>query len=1235
MLERATACLDTGARLSIRCARRASKRNRSLGPNFWSHAASDPDFLPWATGSTTNQHTPPLDVYGPRQRTQHTSKATRDENIANEDASEGPFLDFLYPPQALALLRQNGSQRVERWERRNERRLPKGFIHANRRYSSKATSGKDAAERKTTEPDTEDALDVSWNAERIESDPDNGVVDIVATEAVDPDGPLDETRTSEEVLEDDFSFDEPYAPEPSEMKDVGPKESLHGLRRLIGSVVQYEEPEESLKYTERAWGLFERLGPVDRDDVSLKLKLLQWFSKQKNEAAETYCLDLYHSIPPLHRTLAVYKTALPVFMRSNLYGLAEEGHAEALERLGNGHEVSLLLCRTAIENEMWDLASKFKDLLAANQKQSAQQKQVTSWTDDLFWQQFTDVPNLLPKAINLSKHYRMLKQADALTPAFSRFSISMFKVAIIRQFTASPNEKGRKLSTAEKTLDDSRIRYLIGRIQFTSRDTPRFFRDVIQALILPNPDVRHHDAHNTVSYMYRQYRTMSNESLGEHLLFYLTRRVIEHANTRAGKRKGSWGIALTVLEEDWVKDHGRMSLEMYRWITLYYAKSGNTERVQSYCNRLREQYPHYAQYKQVLWVLIYAYARRGEVKAATTAFEEIQSLANAAGETLDLRNYNTLLHAHSRADDLKGALGILEKLTEAGIKPDVYTIHPVLEIYAARGDVYSVENLLEQCDGSNGPTRRTELYGSLMTAYVNADDVVSAQRVLSELVPKVKTGEVQGTLTKCFNILLTAFALQREVEMTMETYRWMKSEDVKLNSFTYAAIMQGLAMHRQAEAAWKIMNSAMPEEGHKPQAFHYAIVMIGFVRQRAYKTAMDIYAIMIRRDVKPTLSTDAIYAKAKALHAVRKDFRQQEAKTPVSLIMEDLEASLQDPNAGLAPSEPQTYSSMEHNSPRALMFSHLIYSYGSDRSWKAVRQLVDKYKHAAERGDEDISRSLPFRILTAVMPAYIHTKRWNRVEECWKLAKEQADSIAIVNPPLPDPVIRTPNILKLSVAKTTAESQRPKSTAKRAAKNSEPDDPSRPAPALRHILSQPLRHHITSLAFQRRFSEMITTVASVLNQGYTLDNATWNIFIEHLLRSTPPLALLAFRLTERYLIPSFPGWIYNKQDTNLSDRIQKLELIRARYLSPDQLMPQYRTFVKLGAALLAIRRRDALGDEANNDLAGKDNEGLHKYVGSTKQIRKDAPRTLYAVQSMPTVEDPLQTYILRRQAMNY
>lgn len=96
---------------------------------------------------------------------------------------------------------------------------------------------------------------------------------------------------------------------------------------------------------------------------------------------------------------------------------------------------------------------------------------------------------------------------------------------------------------------------------------------------------------------------------------------------------------------------------------------------------------------------------------------------------------------------------------------------------------------------------------------------------------------------------------------------------------------------------------------------------------------------------------------------------------------------------------------------------------------------------------------------------------------------------------------------------------------------------------------------------------------------------------------------------------------------------QGLQYIQARYLSPIQLMPRYRTLVKLAAAVLEIRRVDALGlgRSKTSDLSNGD---VLKYVGTMKQIQHHAPKTLYVVQTMPTVEDTLQTRHLRRQTMS-
>jgi pentatricopeptide repeat-containing protein PET309 len=1036
-------------------------------------------------------------------------------------------------------------------------------------------------------------------------------------------------------LEDFTSADSPgeLAEEAEMTASINASRDLRYLIETPGEGVAFE-PERSLEYTNFAWSLFEKSRPKDRSDINLMIKFLEWLSFHRNEVAETHGLELYHSIPTKRRTLAVYKAALPVFIRSGLYGLAEQGHAEALDQLENGHEVSVWLCSTAIENEMWDLASRVKHQLDV--KYGGQAK---DWVENLFWRQIAETPNLLSKAINLSKHCRMLNQGDAMTSEFDGFSTGMYKVAIVQQFTKSngPDERKRRRgpSRAEKTLNDGRIRYLIARIQLTNARSPDFLQDVLHALIDDESKVYYPDAHKTVSYMYRQFRSMGKEFAGR-FYFALMKRVVEYTDTPAGRWQQSWYISPFTIEQDCVEQFGKMHLAMHYWLITHYAANGNVERVQYCYEGLLADYPLYSDHKNFSWNLVYVHARKGDVKQATSAFEALQASATAAVEELDLRVWNMLLHAHSRAGDLDGGLNVMKRLLAAGYKPDRYSFHPLLQLYASRGDTDSVLDLLEQYDDLCGLPRATELYGSLMTAYIKAHDVKSARKVLEELIPKVRAGEVQGNLTTCFNILLTGLALHRDVDKTMRAYQWMKDENIEVNNMTYAALMQALVAYSQTDAAWKILNSAMPEKGLEPTAFHYSVVMTGFIRQRAFKTALDIHAKMISRNITPTLNTNAIYIKAKALYEIGDGRRRVEHpdKYPVELIVEELRDIFRDPSAGFAAHEPNSLTAMDNNLPQSLLIGQLIAVYGAARSLEAVQALVEMFTRTQHTDESGVTTEpLPLRLLSTVMLSYAQANNWEEVGQCWKLAKQQADAIAIKKPvPRFGPANDTntaPEILKLSVEETTSEVAKPVSPF---AKKRVPHDPSKPAPALRHILSHALRHHIRGLAFQARFSEMVSTVASVLGQGYTLDNGTWNCFIEQLLRSSPPLALLAFRLTERYLIPSFPGWIRGKPTMNLSAKKQGLQYIRARHLAPNQLMPLYKTLVRLAAALLEVRRAESLGlTNAKRKFTANGSENLTKYVGNMKQIRQHAPRTLYAIQSMPTVTDNLQTKLLRRQ----
>lgn len=200
------------------------------------------------------------------------------------------------------------------------------------------------------------------------------------------------------------------------------------------------------------------------------------------------------------------------------------------------------------------------------------------------------------------------------------------------------------------------------------------------------------------------------------------------------------------------------------------------------------------------------------------------------------------------------------------------------------------------------------------------------------------------------------------------------------------------------------------------------------------------------------------------------------------------------------------------------------------------------------------------------------------------------------------------------------------------------------APSLRFILSRPLRFYLLSASAQNPSdtTRLTTTVTSLLSAGYAFDNQTWNAYIVTLCKSSPPRALLAFTLTERFLIPNWPGWIDNQVGTIKNDKFRPkpisrregLTYIRTNYIRPGFLVPQYKTMVYLARALLELRSYEVTGKGRGLKTRGAKREEaqreVERQVGSIKAVRERAPRTMHEVQSLPRVYDSLQAALLRR-----
>ena len=92
----------------------------------------------------------------------------------------------------------------------------------------------------------------------------------------------------------------------------------------------------------------------------------------------------------------------------------------------------------------------------------------------------------------------------------------------------------------------------------------------------------------------------------------------------------------------------------------------------------------------------------------------------------------------------------------------------------------------------------------------------------------------------------------------------MKQEKLELNADSFGALIQVLSHYRQTDAAYKILNTVMPEHDAEPTAFHYGIIMLGLVRKRMYEQTLQLHGRMSKRNIKPSVATNVAYLSARA-----------------------------------------------------------------------------------------------------------------------------------------------------------------------------------------------------------------------------------------------------------------------------------------------------------------------------------------------------------------------------------
>ncbi|KAF2502996.1 hypothetical protein BU16DRAFT_521627 [Lophium mytilinum] len=945
------------------------------------------------------------------------------------------------------------------------------------------------------------------------------------------------------------------------------------------------------------WRLYELVEEADRTP-SLRADLLDYLASSKQHVDTYRLIQVFESLANQDRRASSYRAAITAYLSLNMVGTAVKIHGEAADRVTELNFGSDILLARTIQDNQWDLAFQVRETFASSYERL---NYITG--EDLekqyyfLWPRVLAIPELHERAMSLLQYAQQF--AHSLAPASERgksfvlFARGFFP-NVIKQVLKSTNPNDKSL------LD------LFSRLQEVGLSRHEYFELAINAMI-------HHEKYMTYTNegkphlkLYSMFRKAALEKSEEGFLppsESLIRAMMRHTSKfRSYVDRTGWMVTVDTLVKDFRQFYGIQFPGKHRvlkppnlgFTMAMYARAGDAEKVHQLFEELCETWgsPNESTGRRehitngMMWPLLYVHAKRVELHAVV---EQFQRMSKEFGLKPDARAWNILLYAYTRADDLDGSLETFEDFLESGNVYDVYSFAPVLDICARRGDVDSIEALFSKARLLHLPIDRLATHrAALVLAHINSENLPAAEDAMESMIQDKENGKLVGQLTIPANYLLTAHAQRQDTNSTMKAYSRYKPNRIPLDSYTYAALMQSLILARQTNAAYKILTTTMPNNNVQGHAFHYALAIAGFLREGQLHRAQDAQRRMLKRNVPPSVSSRMAFLQVNALSELKSYEKEHFMKAKNRLPrLKEVEEEIRKALIESDPSERaigQPRQGMRQTPLNQMVvdgyFETIVLIYGTHGAYSMCKEMfesADMYRQSNPDAPE-----APIGLLTAVMTGHQRAHEHAEVEKCWELARLQAAKLTKLTTGFQDAPV--PNASSLRIARNRS-----------------------------HLLVRTTRVYFRDLAARKaahvNIGKMRILVSTLLNEGYIIDNLTWNEYIQYLARSG--YFLDAFTACESYLMPDFAGWRSAAPNYLRDDPHGYLRMdLRKRDTRKHTIMPRYKTLVIMAAALGYIRRQEEMGVEP---------EPVQKC--SIHRLRQVAPTTMWAIETMPVLPD--------------
>jgi pentatricopeptide repeat-containing protein PET309 len=961
--------------------------------------------------------------------------------------------------------------------------------------------------------------------------------------------------------------------------------------RALGELLGRGEPGKQ----DLAWRLWVAISPDEMTRVhpDLMCKFLAYALADSATLNMKRILQVFYTIPQKRRTFAMHRSIVLAYLSLDQLEAAVKFHGEAQLPKNEGMKdfdfVTGAILRRTVATKRWALSvrtfgaflrqkSRFQDDETVDRIQQG---------DPLLqvWGQVAQLPELRRYFQEFLQYVRQseqwLRSSHERSDGFDLFVQSFMPHVVSRVLRDHDPDDGLIWENITKLFDD---------LQSLRLALPSCYECTIKAMLnIPRFRDYTHSPLKPWLLLYRKYRQELMDSKNS----------LDHA-------KPSYYIIRRLIAQQALHGNLERVREMVQDIRTFYpgqpipagileqcihlfSKYGEAAQVNEFFEEYRSNYSAQIDLK-LLSALVYVHARRIDVIGAIEQFNRIHQ---DYGFTPDQTCWNILLLAHVRAEDLDGALECFNDSLDAGFKPDIYTYGPMLDMCASRGDIEAFEALYSRAKQMAIPLdTNVRARSAYVQVFLNADDPEGAEAIAHDMLRSWKAGVLQDhPLTHTWNIMIQHYALKGDVTSSRRLYREMVQNKIPLDSSTYSHLMRALIEIKQTNAAYKILRKTIPANNLRVLSIHYAIVMVGFLKERQYDLAKETYERMVERDVAPTessraaaLETVGTIEKLKLQNKGKKFGSHHRMRDVETLVRKMLASGSGRETAHYQPRTGQFIDVHVQSSIPASYYGLLIKLYTARGAYQICEELIDEARKLRSGEDGDIE---PISFLTAIME--FHYKRGNskEVEMCWNLALKQARKLA----------------------KTFRDAIHPEA-------DSSADPSLRVAPNRHQVLAHPARIYLRSLATKgdsKSLRKAQHTVKALLADGFVINNLTWNELVQAL--ATGGRVTDAFAICEKYLMPRFPGW-REQNPRYIRNERPGYEWVDIRHYDIERngLLPRYKTMVILAKNYAVVRREEREGIGYNKATDTWLRESLDNV----------APSTIRAIETMPRMHDSLQ-----------